>query len=108
MFRQCQPMEQFHGQQRRRRSVASSFVLREVVYAADIRVRDAAGKLHFLLEKREQITSRGGPLADGLQSYALAELQVFGFVHFAHAALRDEANDLKTACEQRSEEHTSE
>src|SRR5437879_7571608 len=76
-------------------------MLREIVNAADVGMRDAARQLDFFLQERKQVLVRSGALTNGLERHALAQRQVFSFVYIPHAAMRDEAYDSEAACQQR-------
>ncbi len=74
----------------------------DVVHAADVGMRDLAGQSYLGVELRQ---ARGIAIDVGgqeLQRDGLAELQVVGPVHFAHAARSEPLDDAITPAKQRA------
>ena len=69
----------------------------EIVDAADVGVRDAAGLAHLLLEAFDDRRGRSDRRADGLQRHLFPQFEIHGRVNLAHAAAIEELNDFEAA-----------
>ena len=56
---------------------------------------DLAGEQDLALEPPERLRRRPPLRPDGLQRHRLAQRQILGLVHLAHAALGDEASSTR-------------
>ena len=75
-------------------------VMKQIEDSADVRMRDLAGEVDFLLEPLDRSRICCGFRPHSFERHASAEFQVFGFVHRSHAALSDQADDPEAAANQ--------
>jgi hypothetical protein len=76
--------------------------LADVVHAADVRMGDLARRADFVVELREADGIVLEAVGQELQGDRLAEPQIVGAVHLAHAALAEHRDDAIATVENRS------
>ena len=74
----------------------------DIVNPADVGVRNLARDAHLGVEAREHLLVLGGGLRQELERHGLAQLEIVGPVHFAHAALAEESDDAVALGEDRA------
>ena len=79
--------EEFHGDE------SSPISLVNFVYRADVRMIQRGRGFRFPLEAAESLRIVGEVIRKELQRDVATKLQVFGFVHYAHAPTTDLAED---------------
>jgi hypothetical protein len=90
-----------HGDERH------SFSLADVVYAADVGVRDLAGDADFIAEARERGFAGVRVQREKLQSHLLVEDEVEGAIDLAHAASARQPEHAVAAGEDRPGDEAS-
>ncbi len=78
---------------------AFRFVLDELEQTADIGVCHLSRQANLSLEAFDRVGHSNYFWPDRLYSYALAQFEIFCLIDLTHPACRDEADDLKSVCE---------
>ena len=73
--------------------------LADVIDAADVRVRDLSSGSHLVVKLREADRVGGDGIGQELERDRLAEAEIVGAIHLAHAALAEQADDPVAAVE---------